>query len=344
MCYSNTEDGGREPNLGVQGPNDRDGDEILDVGYKAALNATCVLLLWDPNHITAANFRKKYLLLSSRSYLMTSLSSNAPISPAAPFLALLRSEFAFLNSLVTSPLPKAPKASTLWAHRLWLFRSFYADVLVLYQRGLVLDRAGQEIEVGKKEEGSRLNPEDPPAARKRTQTEEKAPKKSDDYTALRNLYTTELNIVMRAADRHSRNYHAWNYARSLFTLILTTTPPISPFILTLSALTQVHTWCMTHPRDISGWTFLIFLIQRLGDLSPLCNAARGENEGGGVGAGAEEEEEDGDMQILLQRKEARREVGRILCVTAEAKERFGWKGESVRLFLRVGGKGKGTIE
>lgn len=314
-------------------------DESCESGggsdYNAALSATRVLLLWDPNHLTAANFRKKHILSYSQSKTAVisefQSTTHQPAPPDASFLALLRSELSFLTSLVTSPLPKAPKASTLWAHRLWLLRSFHTDILALFRREQINRREpGEWIEQGaegnSEDRAGRVKNED-------LQTAELIPD-SSNFALLQHIYTTELQIVMRAADRHPRNYYAWGYARALFTHLTTpsptknptstsTSPHLSPtFSLVLPVLPLIHSWCMTHPRDISGWTFLVFLIQRLGlgpePTSPFSGLSP----------------DDTDKQDA-----ANTEVNRILSATMEAAERFGWRGESVRWFLRsVGGK------
>lgn len=311
-------------------------DESCESGdgsrYNAALSATRVLLLWDPNHITAANFRKRHLLSRSQfkaasiSNLQSTPHHSAP--PAASFLSILRSELSFLTSLVTSPLPKAPKASTLWAHRLWLVRSFHTDVLVLFQleqvnwRELEVDSPSKWVE-----EGTNGNSKDEAAILENKALQKGELASSSPNSALQHLYTTELQIVMRAADRHPRNFYAWGYARALFTYLTTpsstkySTPAsaILSLSLALSVLPSTHSWCMTHPRDISGWTFLVFLIQRLG-LGP-------EPVGGSFPS-------DVDMQAT-----ASREVKRILSATTEAAEKFQWRGESIRWFLRSVSRG-----
>lgn len=332
------------PDGGVQGrPGDGGSPADESSGgsnYNAALSATRVLLLWDPNHTTAANFRKRHLLSRSQSttpFIPNSQSTtSAPAPPAATFLSLLRAELSFLTSLVTSPLPKAPKASTLWAHRLWLLRSFRADVLVLFQQEQVKEEREPEVDSPSAwtEEGANTNPEDTAAEAGNKAPQIGEPTPSSLNSALQNLYTTELHIVMRAADRHPRNFYAWGYARALFTHLTNPPPPtnhpiptspILPFPLALSVLPLTHSWCMTHPRDISGWTFLVFLMQRLGPLgSPP--AGTGPEPVGEVLTG------NFDMQ-----RAARREVDRILSATTVAAERFQWRGESVRLFLGSGG-------
>lgn len=311
-----------------------------DSCYEAALSATRVLLLWDPNHVTAANFRKKHLLSRSR-YLSfrpsSSHSTTSALTPAEAFLSLLRSELSFLTSLVTSPLPKAPKASTLWAHRLWLLRSFHVDVLVIFQRGR-FEGGGREADSPsiRVQKGADSKPEDTAASAKKKkilQIEEKTP--SSETSTLQELYTAELRIVMLAADRHPRNYYAWNYARALLTLLIDCNPKtrtsISTLTLTLalSVLPLIHAWCMTHPRDISGWTFLFFLIQKF--LIPTeFLPSKTEPEAAGATTMVKEDADADDM-----RRAAKREVDRILRATEEAKERFGWRGESVSWFLGV---------
>ncbi len=369
------EDGGEGAGA-VQGPGEEnrgagsraidetDGSSRSCYSYEAALNATRVLLLWDPNHTTAANFRKKHLVsLSprlSRSHSSLSVSSVpklqstfAPAAPTAAFLSLLRSELSFLSSLVTSPLPKAPKASTLWAHRLWLVRSFHADILMLFQQERWEGR-GPEGDVGVDE--WIVKSAEPNTAEQDTgAAEEKILGRGGEiagsaHSTLQHLYMTELHIVMRAGERHPRNYYAWGYARALFAFILTirsSSPnhhiPSSSFSafpsdsapksesesaastalpLVLSVLRLTHNWCMAHPRDISGWTFLIFLIQKLGSIDvPSGNGSTAETTVGDV-------DRDGSMQGA-----ARSEVNRILHATKEAAKRFHWRGESVKWFF-----------
>lgn len=342
VVSSNIEDEGTQERLEDGGISTNESCEIGgdNSDYTEALSATRVLLLWDPNHITAANFRKRHLLsrFHSRTASISSLKSTKrqPAPPDASFLALLRSELSFLTSLVTSPLRKAPKASTLWAHRLWLLRSFHTDILVLFQREQL-----DEGELGDGTEGgAKGNSQDHTAMVKNEDIQTKEATPDSLKSVLQTFYTTELQIVMRAADRHPRNYYAWGYARALFTHLTTFPPnkhptPNSPYpclslslslSLAFSVLPLIHNWCMTHPRDISGWTFLVFLIQSLG-LGP-------EPEPPPQPASFRQvSPEDIDKQHAVKG-----DVNRIVNATADAAEKFGWRGESVRWFLRsVGG-------
>ena len=377
--YRSIEDEGIQERLGDGGsPTDESSQSGDGSRYIAALRATRVLLLWDPNHITAANFRKRHLLSCSQSREATipncsQSTTYAPADPAATFRSLLHSELSFLTSLFTSPLPKAPKASTLWANRLWLLRSFLEDVLVLSQQEQV-NRTEPEVDFPGKsaDEGADANPEAKSAVMGSKSLQKGEASLSSTKSALQDLYTIELQIVMRAADRHPRNFYAWGYARALFTYLINlsftpspspnkeTPPNNSPILsisLALSALPRTHSWCMTHPRDISGWTFLVFLIQQL-ELGP----------GPGPGPNPEPRPEPepslkyplaagtgfigevlaaGDVHLDRDTqgaaRAARKEVNRILSATIEAAERFHWRGESVRWFLKSVGGGVGEM-
>ncbi|KAF2833979.1 protein prenylyltransferase [Ophiobolus disseminans] len=75
------------------------------------LQATKILLLFDPEHLTAANYRKRWLK-----------DLKADTTPEAQLLyrKSVKYEFCFLDSILTSPLHRQSKSPTLWNHRLWL--------------------------------------------------------------------------------------------------------------------------------------------------------------------------------------------------------------------------------
>ncbi|TLD21107.1 hypothetical protein PspLS_09045 [Pyricularia sp. CBS 133598] len=72
------------------------------------LEATAVMLLFDPEHLTAANTRKRLLLLQA---------SRSSVDDFAP---LLSREMWLVDSLLTSRLNRHTKSPTLWGHRRWL--------------------------------------------------------------------------------------------------------------------------------------------------------------------------------------------------------------------------------
>ncbi|KAI0872457.1 hypothetical protein GGS24DRAFT_435839 [Hypoxylon argillaceum] len=71
--------------------------------------ATPILLLMDPEHLTAANIRKRVLLVSGN-----------------PTEAALRREQQFVDTLLTARLHRHTKSPTLWSHRRWLVTTCWA--------------------------------------------------------------------------------------------------------------------------------------------------------------------------------------------------------------------------
>ncbi|KAL9035209.1 MAG: hypothetical protein Q9214_006693 [Letrouitia sp. 1 TL-2023] len=253
-------------------PDSRD-PETVDLEHrKEALQATLIILLFDPNHLTAANFRKRHLLfLKDRD-----LTTQNRLQEAVGFEKLI------LQSLLTSPLSRHAKSSTLWAHRIWLFSTFFTES-IRWKLGIAReeDRKGPEI--------------------------------------MKKGLETELAIVMKAGERHARNYYAWDYARQVFGLFSRKGDFCESKILKeewitstrVMGITMVHKWCLAHPRDISGWAFLIFLIRH--DVqSPGFKRTEGK---------------EGDIDQNLSEH--------IIHTTEEFIRKFKLRGESVEWFLRV---------
>ncbi|KAL6852648.1 hypothetical protein ACO1O0_007196 [Amphichorda felina] len=64
------------------------------------------------------------------------------------------------------------------------------------------------------------------------------------------------NVVFVSGERHPRNYYGWCHARYL--IILT---ELDPDVLS-TILEDTKKWCFTHHNDISGWMFLLFVLDR----------------------------------------------------------------------------------
>lgn len=79
-----------------------------DADHKSILRATAVLLLMDPEHLTAANTRKRIIQAAAFSV------------DGTPKASLLASELHLVDSLLTSHLHRHTKSPTLWSHRRWL--------------------------------------------------------------------------------------------------------------------------------------------------------------------------------------------------------------------------------
>ncbi|GFP59179.1 protein prenyltransferase alpha subunit repeat-containing protein 1 [Trichoderma asperellum] len=85
---------------------------------KDVSRATAVMLLMDPEHLTAANTRKRLL--------QDAIKSGTDVE------ARIRDELYFVDSLLTSRLHRHTKSPTLWGHRQWLMQRFQ-------ERGLKID-------------------------------------------------------------------------------------------------------------------------------------------------------------------------------------------------------------
>jgi hypothetical protein len=101
---------------------DHTSQEVPDMSQEA-LSATCIILLFDPEYLTAANYRKAHYLSH----------------PPEELPKAHTRELNFLNSILLSPLHRQSKSPTLWQHRYWLVSHSFSPPAI---NGLVED-AGQ---------------------------------------------------------------------------------------------------------------------------------------------------------------------------------------------------------
>lgn len=286
--------------------------------YSAALDSTLVILLWDPNHLTAANFRKKHLLS-----LRISSSTSAKINSV--LLEALAAELHYLTSLLTSPLPKHTKSSTLWSHRLFLLRTFGAEIVHIHYLS------------GTPTNTTRPPPVSPSVQRPTYQL----------HSSTATLWNHELSIILAAGERHPRNYYAWNYARQLLDTLAShddafpetenrapaTLETETRKYLVEDSVAAVQKWCFAHPRDISGWAFLVFLLREMchdetpGPPAVIASATAAMGNGSHKGAGRAE--------MATAKEDA---AQRVVAGTKEFVRKFGWKGASVEWFLKAMGE------
>lgn len=99
------------------------------------------------------------------------------------------------------------------------------------------------------------------------------------------------------------------------------------------SVAAVQKWCFAHPRDISGWAFLVFLLREMrhdeipGTPAVIASAtAAMEN---GTDKGAERAE------MATAKEDA---AQRVVAETKEFVRKFGWKGASVEWFLKCMGE------
>ncbi|KAH7259677.1 uncharacterized protein BKA55DRAFT_563016 [Fusarium redolens] len=153
--------------------------------------STAVILLMDPEHLTAANTRKR---------LIKNTVGQGDVKDR------LNLEKHLVDSLLTSRLHRHTKSPTLWNHRRWLMEEF------------------------------RIHNINVPV--------------EDDLT----------RIIMISGERHPRNYYAWCHARYLTNTFIMPSSSSQEGISRMIIATQK--WCFAHHNDISGWQFLMFLLDK----------------------------------------------------------------------------------
>jgi hypothetical protein len=158
-------------------------DGVIPQAADNVLTMTALILLFDPEYLTAANSRKRVI--------------QAEISNSGAARSTLEKEKRFLDSLLTSRLHRHTKSPTLWSHRRWLITTLASVNLPVDILGDIRD------------------------------------------------------VVFVAGERHPRNYYAWCHARFLAGLRRNNHR---------ETLAAVQGWCFQHHTDISGWSFLSFLL------------------------------------------------------------------------------------
>lgn len=159
------------------------------------LAVTSVVLLMDPEHLTAANARKR-------------LAVSASAASEERLLEAIERDRFFIDSLLTSRLHRHTKSPTLWSHRRWLIET---------------------------------------AARHGVQ----------------HSFSESLEkVVMIAGQRHPRNYYAWCHARWLTSKMSRGQAGQDGDFLR-GFLEPTKRWCFRNHTDISGWSYLYFLLAKL---------------------------------------------------------------------------------
>lgn len=202
------------------------------------MSCTQVMLLFDPNHTTAANERKRKLQLLFEPGFLPSTSL---------IDVLIRKELWLLDSLHTSPLARHTKSPTLWHHRRWLIDEFLEWLLDL-QRADVLGNKRMSVLLAPSDNfGS--NPIDP--------TE----------ILWRSFVEPELQVICSSGEQHKLNYHAWDFARRLIDVVIDIADDkdLERPRLVNATIELVQTWCLAHLSDTSGWSFLLYLMEHLDD-------------------------------------------------------------------------------
>jgi protein prenyltransferase alpha subunit repeat containing protein 1 len=165
-------------------------------------DAAAVMLLMDPEHVTAANARKRAVLTYREREL-------------AVFRTELARERWWVDSMLTARLHRHTKSPTLWGHRRWLLEAW------------------QKLEM----------PYD--------------------------IHGDLVGVVLVAAERHACNYYAWLHLRWLVQRRMgacqlgeeaTEAEAEEVACDGSKVLSTVKSWCLRHPGDTAGFSFLLFCL------------------------------------------------------------------------------------
>ncbi|KAK1139586.1 hypothetical protein N8T08_000659 [Aspergillus melleus] len=191
-----------------------------------------IILLFDCEHLTACNWRKKRL---------ASLVQQQELDPdnngaRETLFQALDAEMSLLTSFLCSPLHRHTKSPTLWQHRLW-----------------VLDRMTHL----RSKDWLDGNPQRPDLVK---------PQPLRD-TTLQRILETELAIVLRAGELHPKNYYAFSHMRQLHGMLSGYMENSSSSLRLLAEpiAKPMLNWCQTHPTDISGWMFTLYILEAVED-------------------------------------------------------------------------------
>ncbi|EEP80775.1 predicted protein [Uncinocarpus reesii 1704] len=219
--------------MDISSPERASGSPFLSESTRVASE---IILLFDSEHLTACNWRKRRLFALKDSW-----------SPDH-FAQSLGEEFSFTTTLLRSPLHRHAKSPTLWYHRYWVMTE-----------ALRLDTRHMQSVL--------LAPHATPSEQANM----------DDLRISEALLQGQLAVGLKAGEQHPMNYYAFNYLREVFALLecrfkgdskmpSRAESSVEGFkALARAQLEGVHRWCLGHPRDISGWTFLVYLLEMMDD-------------------------------------------------------------------------------
>lgn len=214
-------------------------DELLAI--------TSVMLLMDPEHLTAANARKRVIQEQEQAKGRASSTSTAPSTSQQLGAALIRKDQFFVDSLLTSRLHRHTKSPTLWSHRRWLIQETVRSCGALPD--VTRDVRRVVMVAG-----------------------ERHPRNYYAWCHARWL----LDLVLLSQQDHQQPPQGKQEKLAV---------NVSSLLPNMTAATKA--WCLRNHSDISGWSFLATLLPRLDaaerhsvftEVVTLCGSLRWANE------------------------------------------------------------------
>lgn len=248
-----------EQKEGTKAPDDRPVVTEKDLHDEKRLLATEVMLLFDPENLTACNFRKRMILKKRAQYLRRNTGfpgeKELILSKEPAYMDLLQRERAFSTMYLRAPLHRHAKSSTLWYHRIWLLRLFtqtyrwHLGMQALVHWGS--HKASHEHSSPLCDLDTSLN-----------------------YVS--DFCHSETSVVLAAGARHPKNYYAFDALRVFFEDMHAVLHQEYPYLeaqtrvrikslIASDVSLRVFEWCAQHPSDTSGWSYLFHSLSQLVD-------------------------------------------------------------------------------
>lgn len=186
--------------------------------------ASEIILLFDCEHTTACNWRKRRLDALIKGQDLHSTDEDGRES----LIHALETERSLMTTYLCSPLHRHTKSPTLWQHRQWILNQMAA-----------LQLPGPTVQLSQT------------AAAK-----------------FQEMFQAEFAVVLRAGELHPKNYYAFSFMRRLHVALADTLNESeqrtdSSVRLALLITEKTLDWCLAHPADISGWMFLLYLLETI---------------------------------------------------------------------------------
>ena len=203
---------------------------------------TLIVLLLHPEYLTAANIRK--------SYLQAKYQENE---------ALIADELLILRSFLTSPLPKHTKSPTLWSHRYWIISTFtssnFPNDIDLMSQGFLKEELKVVLKSGDRHHANyhafdygrrfvrlaiSLQSKDSEEESEESEKQEAEQSEKEESKELEKQEAVEPEQQeVEQSEKHEG-------------------------VIDRETIEGVRKWCLAHPKDISGWGFLAFLLKHPG--------------------------------------------------------------------------------
>ncbi|EFQ98801.1 hypothetical protein MGYG_01817 [Nannizzia gypsea CBS 118893] len=225
-------------------PEDEGDDDVVAA-------ASTVILVFDSEHLTACNWRKRRIV-RSLSKQGSDAIDRPPPSPSP--LPLLCAECNFTASLLGSPLHRHAKSPTLWYHRFWLMQVYLRHQHHYSYQQPKAEMLKREVElVLRAAEHHPMNYYAFSYLRQYLALLSGSDGGLDDRSKL--ITTYEVGVKVEA--EHDRGN------------IATTAPETgggnSRLISDAHLITTMRDWCLRNPGDNSGWMFLLHVLTLVRD-------------------------------------------------------------------------------